>query len=288
MGERLPEFSAQVGGHKILKVYRDNYVCKPYDRRECKFYHKSPTVLEPFIPQFAGILSVGSADSQDDFIMLENLTAGYTKPCVLDLKMGTRMYGDFATEKKRRSQDIKTKQTTSGKLGVRLCGYQRYSRSSHSFQRVDKYVGRTVDVEKFEELLESFFTVGGTVQGDVICSVIEQAERLRRVVMNLESYRFYSSSLLIVFEGETESALHMTDESGQDSREEEEEDSEFSKAATATSHHKPPVLKLIDFANVTFPGFCKDDIFHEGPDQGFLFGLNNLITILETIWKKSC
>ena len=32
------------------------------------------------------------------------LWTGYTKPCVLDLKMGTRMYGDFATEKKRRSQ----------------------------------------------------------------------------------------------------------------------------------------------------------------------------------------
>jgi hypothetical protein len=39
---------------------------------------------------------------------------------------------------------------------------------------VDKYVGRTVDVEKFEELLGAFFTVGGVVQGDVICSVIEQ------------------------------------------------------------------------------------------------------------------
>ncbi len=35
----------------------------------------------------------------------ERLTwIGYTKPCVLDLKMGTRMYGDFATETKRRSQ----------------------------------------------------------------------------------------------------------------------------------------------------------------------------------------
>jgi hypothetical protein len=66
---------------------------------------------------------------------------------------------------------------------------------------------------------------------------------------------------------------------------------EFSKSASASPtplFHKAPVLKLIDFANVTFPGFCKDDIFHEGPDQGFLFGLNNLITILEAIWKKSC
>ncbi len=66
---------------------------------------------------------------------------------------------------------------------------------------------------------------------------------------------------------------------------------EFSKSASASpvpAFHKAPVLRLIDFANVTFPGFCKDDIFHEGPDQGFLFGLNNLITILEAIWKKSC
>ena len=28
-----------------LQVYRDNYVCKPYDRRECKFYRNSPGVL---------------------------------------------------------------------------------------------------------------------------------------------------------------------------------------------------------------------------------------------------
>jgi hypothetical protein len=50
----------------------------------------------------------------------------------------------------------------------------RYSRSTHCFQRVDKYVGRSVDVDKFEELLAAFFTVGGVLQGDVICSVIEQ------------------------------------------------------------------------------------------------------------------
>ena len=36
--------------------------------------------------------------------MLENLTKDYKKPCVLDLKMGTRMYGDFATDSKRKSQ----------------------------------------------------------------------------------------------------------------------------------------------------------------------------------------
>jgi len=202
MSERLAELKAQVGGHKILKVYRDNYVCKPLDRRECSFYHSYPASLEPLLPKFGGVLSVGSSGTQDDFILLENLCTGYRKPCVLDLKMGTRMYGDFATEKKRRSQDMKTRETTSGKLGVRLCGYQRYSKSTRSFQKVDKYVGRKVDVPKFQEMLQAFFTVGGTLQRSVIINIIHQVERMRDVILSLGSFRFYSSSILIVFEGD--------------------------------------------------------------------------------------
>ena len=43
-------------------------------------------------------------DMSEEYIVLENLTDGYKKPCVLDLKMGTRMWGDFATEAKIQSQ----------------------------------------------------------------------------------------------------------------------------------------------------------------------------------------
>ena len=55
-----------------------------------------------------------------EYIVLENLTECYKKPCVLDLKMGTRMYGDFATETKRESQRRKCQKSTSAKLGVRF------------------------------------------------------------------------------------------------------------------------------------------------------------------------
>ena len=49
----------------------------------------------------------------------------------------------------------------------------------------------------------------------------------------------------------------------------------------------PPVVKLIDFANVTFPGLSKDDIYHHGPDRGLMFGLDSSIEILNKILSTS-
>lgn len=57
-------------------------------------------------------------------IMLENLTFKFRYPCVLDLKMGTRQYGDDAPESKRKSQTAKAANTTTITLGVRLVGMQ--------------------------------------------------------------------------------------------------------------------------------------------------------------------
>lgn len=41
-------------------------------------------------------------------------------------------------------------------------------------------------------------------------------------------------------------------------------------------------VRLIDFAHSTHKGL-QDSVEHEGPDQGFLFGLENLSSILEAI-----
>ena len=136
-----------------------------------------------------------------EYIVLENLTKNYNKPCVLDLKMGTRMYGDFASEAKRKSQKKKSKKTTSGKLGIRFCGSQRFSYTHGNFETLDKYVGRNADESELKSLLRKFFTCGGALRTEVLDHILEEILEIRQTLLDLHQYRFYSSSLLIIYEG---------------------------------------------------------------------------------------
>lgn len=58
------------------------------------------------------------------YILLENLASKFKRPSILDLKIGTRGYGDDVTEEKRLAHLAKAKLSTAGTLGVRIGGMQ--------------------------------------------------------------------------------------------------------------------------------------------------------------------
>lgn len=90
--------------------------------------------LLQFVPRFLGTVEFDGRD----FIVLEDVAVPYSKPCVIDIKIGFQTWYSSADENYVRRARAKDAATTQAALGFKICGWQVYKHNSGRFWRASK------------------------------------------------------------------------------------------------------------------------------------------------------
>lgn len=223
--ENVPEgceiFPHQVAGHryhgeKIRGMLLDNdgkllkcIQMPPRGTREVDLYQcvfgidvsDSVTLkLRSFLPAFHGIKVVSQSDLHYNYIKLEDITRNFNKPCVLDIKVGQTM--KLANETETERERVKQKYPEQELFGFRIAGMKVYKKDLKTFKVFDKSYGKKLKTH--QEVLQGFreFFCPGDHGHKYISEMLKELVVIESWFCEQRRFRLFSSSILIVYEGE--------------------------------------------------------------------------------------
>jgi len=178
-------------------------------------------------------------------------------------------------------------------------------------------------VDGFREGIMQFLHNGNRLRTDAILPLVEKLENLKTCLLTLDTYRFYTSSLLLTYEGldlddsfhpEEQNMINLNMPTSKSAENIGSSSSASGSSAAATlvqsassvssdtlNRWNSPAsssslsaesvdVRMIDFAHATHSGVdtghCSKE--HAGPDAGYIFGLSNLIKVLQDIVAEQC
>ncbi|KAI9481203.1 MAG: hypothetical protein EXX96DRAFT_649723 [Benjaminiella poitrasii] len=326
----LVYFDQQVAGHDrlLLMPTNDLMVIKPCKQRELDFYQDAIHYpdFQDFIPECYGTLRAATetdlalldnpeieknetikidiGQNEDQNLCMENLLHGFTRPCILDLKMGSLLYDNDAIEEKRKRMTYQAEHTTSGSLGLRISGMKVYDTIERRYATYEKIYGRSRTVDNTTDAILAYLfptskygkdtedyrtyiddnTTTPTIMKEriptkfsrwVIECFIDVIEEIREFIIQHPNLRLIGSSILFVYEGDRAAAEKtwkcMLEEDKVNKKKEKEGEEEEEEELTP----KMCDVRLIDFAHSDWHA---DD--RKEQDPNLVKGYDNIIMIL--------
>ena len=218
-----------------------------YREKEVSFYSTIAERYPEFTHWIAGYHGEKQVGEKGQFMILDDLTYGYEKPSVIDLKIGTKTWEDDAPQEKidRESKKYPLQRT----IGFRLTGMRVYNHEKHQFDVYDKKYGYSLTEETLNSMFATYFSqVTQDKKKEVVQSIINQLKPILAWFETPGHLKFICTSILFILEGNTEAEYK-------------------------------PIVRLVDFAHVKQlpPTEC---------DEGCIVGIKRIIQELTTLYTS--